>query len=230
MGQDDDERGGAVGIGVHVTSFSMMRSLVVSICVTMSACTPNSPRIVVGHGESSTWKNTYPIAGDTSFYHHESYHLNGTLLHSVDYMGGKRSGYYQEFDSSGSVVLQGLYVNGEKHGGWRYYTDGLLMLRTFARDTLSGPSYEELEDGRIVHGFYLNGRESGLWLWVRDGSLDQVAPYRNGLIDGTSTAYWPNGVIRAKANYVAGDLVEVLYFDSLGKQSDSRSVRIKAEQ
>jgi antitoxin component YwqK of YwqJK toxin-antitoxin module len=184
---------------------------------------------VTGHGERSTWKNTYPILGDTTYYHHESFYLNGALLHRVDYIGGKRSGHYQEFDSSGSVVLEGLYVNDLKHGGWRTLTGGLLMVRTFAHDTLSGPTYEELEDGRIVHGLYLNGHESGLWIWVRDGSLDQVAPYRNGFIDGTSTAYWPNGELRAKANYIAGDLVDVLYFDSLGNRSDSRSVRIKAE-
>ena len=37
------------------------------------------------------------------------------------YVGGKRSGKYKKYFSTGELQVEGKYKNGEKHGVWKEY-------------------------------------------------------------------------------------------------------------
>ncbi len=202
-----------------------MKFSLVNLLLLLTACTSNEPRIDVGDDVHDNWKNTFPNGSDTSFYHHESEFPNGQVLHMVDYVNGKRHGLFQEWDSSGTIVREGCYLLGLKHGVWRTYKHGLLTQRSYTNDTLGGPTTEALDDGRIVHGQYEKGKESGLWIWVRGQSLDQTAIYVEGKYEGWSYGYWPNGVRQLAAHYTGDSMITaVQYWDSLGRPSDSKSV------
>ncbi len=191
----------------------------------LASCSTNEPKVVIGFDEHSTWKNTYPITTDTTFFHHEAYYPDGKLLHRVDYLNGKRHGFFQAWDSAGKEVRSGRYEMGKREGPWQIFDDTLLTQRVYADDQLEGPAYEELKDGRIVHGQYANGKEAGVWVWVKGNHVEQIATYRAGSYHGISRGFWPNGVKQMEANYDSDTIVgPVHYWDSLGRPSTKADV------
>jgi len=192
---------------------------------TLIACSPNAPRVETGADEHDNWRNTYPNPSDTSFYHHEALFPNGGLFHRVNYANGKRGGLFQEWDSTGALVREGYYQDGNRIGAWNIVNHGLLSQQSYSNGSLSGPTFEELEDGRTVHGQYTAGKESGLWVWIRGKSIDQTAIYVDGKYEGVMMGFWPNGVKQIEAKYSSDTLAsEVQYWDSLGRASDKKNV------
>jgi antitoxin component YwqK of YwqJK toxin-antitoxin module len=202
-----------------------MRPLIIILLYLLVACTSSSPRIETKEDDHDNWRNTYPNAADTSFYHHEAFYPDGKPLHHVDFVNGQRNGLFQEWDSSGVLIKEGYYADGQRDGVWRIFEHGRLTQRSYSRGALSGPTYEELEDGRVVHGQYYAGKESGLWIWVRGISIDQTAIFKDGKYEGVMIGFWPNGVKQIEAIYSSDSLTsEILYWDSIGRPSDKESV------
>ena len=48
----------------------------------------------------------------------ESYHPNGQLRYSGNYINGKKDGYWEQYWSYGNLWYKGNFINGEQVGYW----------------------------------------------------------------------------------------------------------------
>jgi antitoxin component YwqK of YwqJK toxin-antitoxin module len=197
--------------------------------LSLIACGDCAPKVVEGGSEGATWRNLYPNGCDTTTVQHTAFFESGVKWHEVLLVHGVRDGVFQEWDEYGELVTTGYYTVGKRTGIWVTEPNGLTRVKTYVADTLSGPYFEKLEDGRIVFGQYSEGMENGDWIWMMNGMIDQSAQYFKGKLNGASISYWPSGATRAKAEYVQGQLLRVEYYDSLGVRTDEHGAGVRAE-
>lgn len=72
--------------------------------------------------EEVTYKNGIKEGPETH------YSPEGVLLKKLQYTNDKLQGEALHYDAFGNLVIEGYYKNGKKHGLWKYYKDGKLVL------------------------------------------------------------------------------------------------------
>jgi antitoxin component YwqK of YwqJK toxin-antitoxin module len=86
------------------------------------------------HGEKITY---YPNGKITEVLNYENglmqgenryYSYEGVLLKKLQYLDDQLQGEATYYDAHGNLVIEGFYKDGKKHGLWKYYKDGKVIL------------------------------------------------------------------------------------------------------
>ncbi|RNL49715.1 energy transducer TonB [Pedobacter jejuensis] len=95
------------------------------------------------------------------------------------------NGNYREY-FNGRVVLEGVYLKGNKNDLWiRYDSLGkTLESETYKMDMLNGPYISYWPNGNIMEaGSYVNGKLDGDWkLYTESGELKSIKNFNNGTL------------------------------------------------
>lgn len=141
----------------------------------------------------------------------QTFHPNGKLATQESYSGKLKHGTFNEYDSTGILLISRLYnldtlladgfilPNGNYDSSWVYfYPDGQ----------------------KASEGKYKNGVKTGLWKYYNpNGKLVQKGIFRKGVIDGEWNWYFGNGQLRRTESYISGRREGLsVEFDSLGKK------------
>ena len=136
------------------------------------------------------FKDGYPVGEFKRYY--ESGRMEAIMV--FDETGKKAD--TQLYYENGKLAAEGLYVNKEKHGFWKYYS--------FYNDFLS---HEEHYDMGKKHGlsikYYSNGKISEKLNWVQ------------GEMEGIWEQYFDNGNLKLKATHENGKRTDdfIMYFN-----------------
>ncbi len=162
------------------------------------------------------------------------YNSTGDTTIKINYLLGKRNGYYYEYvtDRSrpefiGQVKSKELYVNDIKQGLAYYYYDNGKLKETviYSNDKTDGTSIEYAEDGRIItikryskgslierqkiNRYNDNRNKEGEWLEFYEGiRFKKETNYKNGLLNGYYKEYDLNGKLILTLLYENGKLLE----------------------
>ena len=162
------------------------------------------------------------------------YNSTGDTTIKINYLMGKRNGYYYEYvtDRSrpefiGTIKSKELYVNDIKEGlSYYYYDDGKLEETVnYVNDKKDGVSIEYAQDGRIItikqyrkgsiaerqkiNRYNDQGEKEGIWLEFYEGiKTKNEATYKNGLLNGYYKEYNTKGMLVLTLLYENGKLVE----------------------
>lgn len=112
------------------------------------------------------------------------YHANGKLKSTTDFEQGVHKVRTVIYHENGKKASEGVYVDQQKDGEWRYYSD---------KDTL------------IKEENYRLGKRNGLWkTYSTAGVLLEECNYLNDKRDGIYKTYYLNGNVSLEENFVAG--------------------------
>ncbi|MFI7483442.1 toxin-antitoxin system YwqK family antitoxin [Kocuria sp. M1R5S2] len=112
---------------------------------------------------------------------------------------GRPTGTWAEKDPHGGVV-QGEYVDGERHGLWRHRSDAgaLRSEGHYDRGRLTGPwTWYRASGGVLQRGELLDGEKHGYWQrFTADGTPIDEGHFDRGRKSGEWTYYHPDGTVR----------------------------------
>lgn len=119
----------------------------------------------------------------------------GTVIATRDFSIGDGSCYTTFFDQKGNKVSEGLLVNRQPEGEWKYY-------HFQSKDVMSIENYKK---GK------LHGTKK---VFYKNGTLAEISNYVNGNLGGSYKKYAENGNLLEESNYKEGELHgEVIYYD-----------------
>jgi uncharacterized protein len=162
------------------------------------------------------------------------YNSTGDTINKINYLLGKKNGYYYEYFSDrskpeyvGKVMSKELYVNDKKEGlSWYYYEGGQVHETiNYLNDQMEGESVEFDKSGLIItlkryrKGLLVerqkinrkdeNGEKSGEWIEFYSGTkIKSVSNYKEGLLDGYYKQYDELGLLKLTLLYSEGKLVQ----------------------
>ncbi len=177
------------------------------------------------------------------------YNSTGDTTVKINYLMGKKNGYYYEYvtDRSrpefiGKVKSKELYVNDIKEGmSYYYYDDGKLKETiNYRNEKPNGTSIEYAEDGRVIaikryskgsiverqriNRYNENKKKNGEWLEFYEGiKIKSESNYKNGVLHGYYKEYNQNGKLILTLLYQDGKLIEEV-------KEDTRDIVIKEER
>ncbi|GHT14494.1 hypothetical protein AGMMS4956_12400 [Bacteroidia bacterium] len=163
------------------------------------------------------WKKLYPngnVAYKTYFVNNQPagtmyrYYEDGKPMAIIEYTGNsQKPAAVQLFNTAGSLVATGFYINErQKQGLWQYFDKGLLTLQETYNDNeqLNGeqlhyyPQSEQLYERRR----FANGVPTGLYeQWDEQGRMQFEMMYKDGIQEGGVRYYYPNNQIRIEGQY-----------------------------
>lgn len=114
------------------------------------------------------------------------YSTSGILLDEANFKNGERHGLTRQFDpESGKLVVEGSYHNGQMDGVWTQYypnTGSTAMVQTYRDGVLDGPAQQYYEDGQIqVDMNYVNDVPTGPYkAYYSNGQLQADGTLENG--------------------------------------------------
>ena len=138
-------------------------------------------------------KNVYPFAGDSLYYHEDTFYESGVLKSHFECYNGKLSGLYDEYFENGKIKFS-AHTNGESFYGYKYcyYENGSI----YQQDSLIG--YCKMSNCDC---------DGNLKRYYQNGNLKEKFPIRNGTINGDAFDYYENGKIKRKC-FVVNDKIE----------------------
>lgn len=112
------------------------------------------------------------------------YHTNGKLKSVTEFVQGVHKVKTTIYHENGHKASEGAYVDQQKDGEWRYYSN---------KDTLI-----KIENYKL-------GSRDGVWkTFSTSGVLLEESNYLNNKRNGTSKVYYLNGQVQLDENFVAG--------------------------
>ncbi|MCX6281200.1 MAG: hypothetical protein NTU51_04500 [Bacteroidetes bacterium] len=122
---------------------------------------------------------------------------------------GRRQGAWRKFDKDGHKVYDGQFINGIPTGAFRYYyPDGKLKTISYLSDqgkTARTISYS-YNGRKIAEGNYRSEKKDSTWRYYsdQDGVLLSEETYIQGVKEGVSRTFYPNGNIAEILHYREG--------------------------
>jgi antitoxin component YwqK of YwqJK toxin-antitoxin module len=111
---------------------------------------------------------------------------DGVLLLEEHYKAGKREGISRAYYENGTVSELVTWVGGERTGTWeQYYSDGKLRLRSaYLSDEKNGVFNTFYNNGLpMMTGAYAAGRMDGHWIYYDEkGKITKKESYSNGTL------------------------------------------------
>jgi len=177
------------------------------------------------YGQIVSCDNIYPVQGNGLSLEHYSGCRKKTECYFKNWL---LDSTYTEWDENGKVKIKGKYVDGRKHGIWRYsgimldgssarynymfseytYDHGVLKM---AYDYLSSSDSLTPKDGEtfIYYGKDTIQKDLGFW---NNGQLNSESYQINGLIDSVSRAWDENGVLFQEKFYKKASAYKEIYY------------------
>jgi len=177
------------------------------------------------------------------------YSSNSIKTNYGGFSGKLLDGPYQVFDLKNRLITQGRYLNGLRHGTWKFWlSDGTLsslvpyikgqkngqaeynnpeknttQIINFKKDLLNG--WSVLTDNKknyVEQTHYKSGKKHGLYLYKsNNGSLVKKYNYKNDLLNGKSTEVLKDSNLVRICNYKKGKKEGTLF------ESDTLNVLAK---
>lgn len=140
---------------------------------------------------------------------------DGSLSQVGYYLNGKRDSVWTNYDYEGWVESRIEYLDGERDGiSTTYNPDGsILFEKMYNAGNLI--SYRLLTMGKLGEWKKFEGNETILATFV-NGKTGYEATYKNGLLHGVATTYYPSGQVMHRASYDQGDSegAAIYYFEN----------------
>jgi antitoxin component YwqK of YwqJK toxin-antitoxin module len=148
----------------------------------------------------------------------KDYYPGGKIQGEGQYTDNRRSGLWKFYNATEKVEQTGFFNNGRPDGVWKwYYPDGsLLKEEEYFQGQRDGSCTEYSTKGEIiVQGKYTDGEKDGDWKYIY-GNYSEEGKYIIGLQDGIWKAYYSNGNMKYKGNFVQGnpDGKQFFYYDN----------------
>jgi antitoxin component YwqK of YwqJK toxin-antitoxin module len=148
----------------------------------------------------------------------KDYYPGGKIQGEGQYTDNRRSGLWKFYNATEKVEQTGFFNNGRPDGLWKwYYPDGsLLKEEEYFQGQRDGSCTEYSTKGEIiVQGKYTDGEKDGDWKYIY-GNYSEEGKYIIGLQDGIWKAYYSNGNLKYKGNFVQGnpDGKQFFYYDN----------------
>ncbi len=124
------------------------------------------------------------------------FYPNGETWREEEYVVGDEDGPSIEYSDSGQVIAQGNYVEGFRDGKWTF----------------------EINDHR-EEGSFFEGERTGKWkhYYLKNNQLRFEGSFENGLENGMHTFYFPDGKLKKRGPYLAGQKDGIWeYYDENG--------------
>ena len=123
---------------------------------------------------------------------------------------------------SGMKMSDGNYINKQKEGEWKYYTEDkvLLTVENYNKGSREGVWKSFYHKGTInLEAQYYNNEKSGIWKsYFPDGQLKSKLIYQNNLLEGKIEYYFPGMKIMISGSYTKGmQDGKWLYYEQSGK-------------
>ena len=145
---------------------------------------------------------------DISVVNAKTYHLNGKLSATGQYIRQKKEGEWIFYDDQGNIRSKSNFVNDLQHGVTNtFYESGREFKREeFVNGELNGPFVEWYQDGQIrAKGTYKNGQLNGsVQQFYEDGVKSLDGNYVDGLMNGIWMLFLSDGRIEITAKYDMG--------------------------
>ena len=135
------------------------------------------------------------------------WHHNGEIHRLERFKKGKEEGEIIEFDSLGTIITKGLYLNGRKEGAWYYYINDHKEEGFFVDDLKDGKwTYSFLNGKRSFEGNFINGIPIDKHTtYYQNGKIKETGSYANGLKDGEWKKYNFEGEVVLSIVYKNGE-------------------------
>lgn len=137
-----------------------------------------------------------------------AYHPNGRPSLRQRFVRGRAEGLYEELTPSGRVIVEGRYLDDEKHGLWTYRaTDGVIVREeTWDRGQLHGAVKKYAGGALVSEASYRAGKAHGAYAEYRDGRPALTGEHVDDRKHGTWTTYAVDGTVILTATYERGVL------------------------
>ena len=88
------------------------------------------------------------------------YFQNGKLASIAKYKNGEKNGTHKEWNETGTLVFEGEYVGGKRHGKLnKYFDDGKpYLVQTFENDEIHGVKLSYDKEGNVMESRYDHGK------------------------------------------------------------------------
>lgn len=143
---------------------------------------------------------------------YKSYYLKGDIEKECNYLHGELHGMERCYNAeTGKVASEVDFQHGKKHGWSRWFTSSGVLIGEahYAEGQKSGPKREWFTDrpGRLMNiEHYLNGKRHGLFMkWSFRGELTLYGVYRDGEKEGRFIRWFDEThTIKIKEFYISG--------------------------
>lgn len=144
------------------------------------------------------------------------YFTSGNVMCEGEYQNGDKTGYWKIYYKEGGVEREGLYKDGTKIGLWLNYAQG----KTIADTTLHyGPDYtgeaiQKNKNGSIREkAWYVNGTYHGKYEnYNSTGGLLYTGNYDDGLKINEWVFYHSENIVAAKVYYGKNETIDSVFF------------------
>ena len=136
-------------------------------------------------------------------------YLTGGLKEKYQFVGGLKTGPFEERLANGRISIKGEFEKGKKEGTWTFYNASgeIDKQLNYHKDSLDGEYLVYFPDTRInTMGSYSMGKKTGLWIWnLQDKmGLEMKGTFSNDLQEGKWEYYFSTGALSYLANYKNG--------------------------
>ena len=136
------------------------------------------------------------------------YHANGKLKSVTEFVQGVHKVNTVIYDEKGKKASEGGYIDQQKDGLWRYYTNNETLIKeeNYSEGKRSGLWRTYSPDGVLLEECnYLNDKRNGLFKsYYLNGNVSLEENYLNGKTNGRSISYYPNKNISVTGDYHNG--------------------------
>jgi antitoxin component YwqK of YwqJK toxin-antitoxin module len=158
---------------------------------------------------------------------------NGTLIYAGEFKDNKPIGEFKRYFENGSVkslmvfseendsvpttmfydngkkASEGIYLNKQKVGEWKYfsyYRGHLSATESFVQGKREGIEKKYFETGNVSEETdWVNDKKQGAWkLFYSNGTIKSEATYTQGVLEGYYKVYFSNGVMEIYGFYKNG--------------------------
>jgi len=151
------------------------------------------------------------------------YHPNGNLQAEINYKNGVEQGPAKYYYAGGSIRRSTNFKNGSQDGqGIDYYKNGIVKSEVNYTDGTQDGLYRFNYASGILNyeGWMKGGQKQGIWRYYNPaGKLTTQRHFVNDKLNGPTYAFLSNGKPNYTDVYDHDMLVEMLQYDSTGKET-----------
>lgn len=130
----------------------------------------------------------------------ETCHHNGILERQVSFVNGKENGTDTTFYETGCPMVYRTHIEGVENGKWTFFHDTTVSIIAWEMNYFAGEKH-----GQQIY-------------FSKKGDTTLIENYKNGILDGKKTKYFPGNKIDKEINYKNGLMDgEVTYYNRDGK-------------
>lgn len=132
-------------------------------------------------------------------------------INQMDESGQRHGLWKKKYDNSEQIRYEGKFDHGKEVGEFKYYCENCkdkpMIIRNFTgKDSVAEVKYFTKKGSIISEGKMSGKNRIGEWLYYHEkqNKLMMREFYKNDILDGAKTTFYPNGKITEESNYKNG--------------------------